>query len=177
MKNNFDKCMNLLFANEGVISNNRHDTGGLTKYGITEKSWIAYKKNSFQQSNISISKITKEAAKKFYKKEFWNKLKCDNLPVGIDYLLFDASVNSGRSQAIKWIQRVLLIADDGIIGKETLKSINASLLRRSTCMEFTLRRRLFVRSLDTYGVFGAGWEKRINLVNDDAIRMINEAAI
>jgi lysozyme family protein len=50
-----------------------------------------------------------------YKKKYWTGGRCDDLPSGVDYVMFDGSVNSGVASA-KWLQRALSITVDGHMG-------------------------------------------------------------
>ncbi|CAB4201933.1 zliS Lysozyme family protein [uncultured Caudovirales phage] len=170
MKDNFDTCFDLLMITEGGYSNHKDDPGGKTKYGITEKTWIDYNKKLLSGSELHISRISKDMAKKVYKKDYWLKSSCDSLPLGIDYCVFDAAVNSGVAQASKWLQRCLRVHDDGIIGKDTLKAVQYC-LPSDMIREFCTMRFTFLKTLKAYETFGNGWKNRINSVEKDSLSM------
>ena len=75
--------------------------------------------------------FSKRDAKEIYRREYWNKLKCDKLLYPINLLVFDFCVTSWRD-GIKCLQRSLNKANnlkffleiDGIIGPNTLNAFN-----------------------------------------------------
>lgn len=54
---------------------------------------------------------------------YWSLVKGDSLPPGVSYVVFDGTVNSGVGQSVKWLQRALGIAADGIVGPQTLNAV------------------------------------------------------
>lgn len=94
-----------------VISTNiKEDRGGLTKYGIDQRS----------HPNIDIEALTLQQAKEIYKKEYWLPGKCDRLPWPLSLVHFDGCVNVGIGQAARFLQRAIGVRDDGVIGPKTL---------------------------------------------------------
>lgn len=171
MKDNFNECFKLLMISEGGYSNHKDDPGGKTKFGITEQTWIDYNKSSFSRSNLRIADISQTMAKKVYKKEYWDKSKCEQLPPGVDYCVFDAGVHSGVPQSVKWLQQCVRVKDDGIIGKDTLKECEYC-LPWHVIDEFCNIRLIFLKSLKTWEVFGKGWNSRVESVKEDSIAML-----
>ena len=95
-----------------------------------------------------------------YKKQYWDAVKADDLPSGLDNAVFDYAVNSGPGRAAKDLQRVLGVTPDGSVGSNTLaaaKGKDASRLINQLCD----RRMAFFRSLKTWGTFGKGWTRRL----------------
>lgn len=90
MKSNFDICVAKVFKDEGGYTNDPADSGGKTNFGITQK-----------ETSIDVRTITMAQAKDIYKKKYWDALKCDDLPSGVDYTVFDYGVNSGVGRASK----------------------------------------------------------------------------
>lgn len=60
-----------------------------------------------------------------YQKQYWRQVKGDDLPTGLDYCVFDFGVNSGVSRAARYLQRLVGVPDDGVIGNQTLSAIEA----------------------------------------------------
>jgi len=56
----------------------------------------------------------------FYEENYWDKVNGDELPEGLDLLVFSLAVNAGVHQASKLLQRVLNAEEDGIIGSRTV---------------------------------------------------------
>jgi len=111
----FEKAIAKVLINEGGYVNDPKDTGGETKFGISKR---AYPK-------VNIRELTTTGAKEIYKKDYWNKIKGDNIKDDlIAYELLDTSVNMGVKTASKLIQLVANVHPDGFIGEKTLKAIN-----------------------------------------------------
>lgn len=150
----FDEAFHKLLGHEGGYSNHSKDRGGETMWGVT----IAVARaNSYQgaMKDLPVSK-----AKEIYKQAYWNPIRADELPAEIRYLVFDAAVNSGVNQAVKWLQRAVGAQEDGVVGKDTLeacKALNGHLIARRM-----LSARLeFMASLSSWPSFGRGWARRI----------------
>jgi len=117
---NFLDCVNLVFSAEGGYVDDPDDAGGETKFGISKKSY----------PNIDIKNITQNDAREIYRRDFWDKIKGDEIKsFEIAKKLLLLSVNAGVSQAVKVLQWSLHdqgydLKVDGIVGKQTLKVIN-----------------------------------------------------
>ncbi len=150
----FDKAFDLLIGNEGGYVNNPSDPGGETNWGITRAVAID---NDYTGS---MKTMPKEAAKQIYKKMYWDKLQCDQLGFVVAFQLFDAGVNHGNSQAVKFLQRALSVVDDGVIGAKTIAATN-SLDDLQIVALFNAERIEFYASLKTFSTFGKGWVRRV----------------
>ena len=151
---NFDKAFELLIGNEGGYVNNPSDPGGETNWGITRAVAVD---NGYAGS---IKLMPKETAKQIYKKMYWDKSQCDQLGFVVAFQLFDAGVNHGNSQAVKFLQRALSVVDDGVIGAKTIAATN-SLDDLQIVMLFNAERVEFYSSLKTFSTFGKGWVRRV----------------
>ena len=151
---NFDKAFDLLIGNEGGYVNNPADPGGETNWGITRAVAVD---NGYSGSMKS---MPKETAKQIYKKMYWDKLQCDQLPFVVAFQLFDAGVNHGNSQAVKFLQRALSVVDDGVIGAKTIAATN-SLDDFQIVILFNAERIEFYTALKTFSTFGKGWVRRV----------------
>ena len=151
---NFDKAFDLLIGNEGGYVNNPADPGGETNWGITRAVAVD---NGYTGG---MKLMPKETAKQIYKKMYWDKLQCDQLGFVVAFQLFDAGVNHGNSQAVKFLQRALSVVDDGVIGAKTIAATN-SLDDLQIVMLFNAERIEFYSSLKTFSTFGKGWVRRV----------------
>jgi lysozyme family protein len=151
---NFDTAFDLLIGNEGGYVNNPVDPGGETNWGITRAVAVD---NGYTGSMKS---MPKETAKQIYKKMYWDKLQCDQLGFAVAFQLFDAGVNHGNSQAVKFLQRALSVVDDGMIGAKTIAATN-SLDDLQIVMLFNAERIEFYAALKTFSTFGKGWVRRV----------------
>lgn len=153
---NFDKAFDLLITHEGgfVHRSFADDPGGATKYGITEKV-ARYNGYSGEMRDLTL-----EFAKSIYRKDYWDSCKCDEMPDEIRYPLFDASVNSGSKQAIKWLQSSVGVKADGVIGSVTMQSIRLAqpLIIRQQMIGKRLR---FMTELSNWTANAKGWSRRI----------------
>lgn len=149
----WDRAFDLLMDLEGGYVNNCHDKGGETKYGISKKAY----------PTIDISNLTIEKAKEIYKRDYWDRCKCDYLPDALSVAVFDFAVNSGTKQAIKKLQEALGVKVDGIIGNQTLGAANR-LPTRKVLEDYLWRRLLFLIKLKDFKYFGEGWGNRVDRV-------------
>ena len=108
-----------------------------------------------------------------YRTRYWDALRCDELPAGLDYAVFDYGVNSGVSRSAKALQRVAGVADDGIVGPVTLGAAQARDCR-STVAALCDERLRFLRALRTWRVFGKGWGRRVAEVKEAALAMVQQ---
>ena len=148
---NFDSAFDALIAHEGGLVNNPNDKGGLTKYGISQRSY----------PTLDIAALTLPEVRELYKRDFWDRAQCDRLPADLAFAVFDAAVNSGIGQAIRWLQRSLNVADDGVVGALTLAAVQRFDDTSALCARFSGHRLEFMTRLSTWDVFGKGWARRV----------------
>jgi lysozyme family protein len=151
---NFDSAFDLLLGHEGGYSDHAADPGGKTRYGITE----AVARSAGYQGDMRDFPL--HFAKLIYRDRYWSAVKADDLPPGIRYAVFDAAVNSGPGQAVKWLQAALGVSSDGVIGPKTLQACNAQ-NTDALRMRLLAQRLRFMSGLSTWPAFGRGWARRI----------------
>jgi len=106
-------------------------------------------------------------AKDIYKKMYWDAVQADKMPLKLRYALFDAAVNSGVTQAIKWLQRAVNVSDDGILGPKTLAAVISQ--DQSKVFDSMVAQRLkFMASLSNWPAFGRGWTRRIAAILEES---------
>ena len=169
MTNNFDACLAHVLKSEGGFVNHPADPGGMTNLGVTKRVWEEYTKR--QASEMEMRSLTPDMVKPLYRDMYWDRVKADDLPVGVDLCVFDLAVNSGVYRAAVTLQRVLGAQDDGIIGPKTLAAAGSA-DPEQLIKDYCKRRRMFIRGLATYVTFGKGWENRINKVETDSFAML-----
>lgn len=151
---NFDQAFDTLLKHEGGFSDHPADPGGKTRFGITE---AVVRKMGYHGD---MRELPIDLAKRIYKTRYWDAVRAEELPEAIRYAVFDAAVNSGPRQAIRWLQRAVGVNDDGIIGPKTLAAVRAAdpeqLVRRMLA-----QRLRFMTDLPTWPTFGRGWARRI----------------
>lgn len=145
----FEDALKLVLSFEGGYSNNPKDPGGETNYGISKKSY----------PNLDIKNITVDQAKEIYRKDYWDKIKGDELPPGLSVIMLDTAVNHGVHKSIVLLQKALGIKADGIIGPQTKAAIrgqDVSLIIYNLSMF-----RLDEYQARNWEHFGKGWSRRL----------------
>jgi len=150
---NFDDAFAQIVGVEGGYSNDLQDPGGETKYGISKRSY----------PNENIPNMTLERSKMLYKRDYWDKVKGDELPRILGSFVFDAAVNQGVDPAIRMLQRALGVAQDGIMGLDTMRKIRDS--GKEECALFMAERSMRYFGTRNFDKFGRGWLKRLFIVS------------
>lgn len=146
----FDRAFEHVIAVEGGLVEHPADPGGLTKYGISQRSY----------PGEDVRNLTLSRAKELYRRDFWDRVRGDELPPAVAICLFDYAVNSGVSQAIRTFQRCLGVVADGVFGPATLAAARAR-EPRSLVIDLQAERLLFLSRLVTWDDFGRGWTRRV----------------
>jgi lysozyme family protein len=168
MKENWDKCFALVIKSEGGFVNNPKDPGGMTNLGVTKVNWEMFLNRNVTEAEMRA--LTPESVKGFYKSQYWDKIKGDQLPSGIDYATFDFAVNSGVSRAIKMLQQIAGVVVDGSLGPKSMEAIKTC--NPGQAIDVLCNMRLdFLKRLANFDTFGKGWEIRVAKVKDKASGM------
>ena len=151
-----------VLASEGGYVNHPRDPGKATNMGITIATLSAWR--GTKVTNEDIRNLTQKEALAIYKAQYWDTVRADLLPLGLDYLTFDYAVNSGPARAIKDLQRTVGADGDGVIGQKTLSKIREYIAAngiQNLLNAYATRRWNFVQGLSTFSTFGNGWRRRI----------------
>jgi lysozyme family protein len=165
MKENFEKALNLTLGFEGGFCNHLADPGGMTNHGVTRLTWEDWV--GAIVSEDCMRHLTVEEVTPLYRGRFWNRAYCEDLPAGLDFCVFDYAVNSGPKQAVVTLQRVLGLKADGVIGPLTMAAIKRE-KTENLIDDYCDARLQFLESLKGFPVFGKGWTRRVNAVEDFA---------
>jgi len=168
MKENWDNCFAMVLKHEGGFVNHPKDPGGMTNLGVTKAAWEAWLVRTATENDMRT--LTPEKVKPFYKAMYWDKIKGDDLPSGVDYAAYDLAVNSGTGRAAKYLQRIAGVADDGVIGPRSLEAIK-KYDAEDTVNKICDMRMDFLKGLNTFDTFGKGWTIRVNDVRAKASSM------
>jgi lysozyme family protein len=161
-----------LMDHEGGYVDNSHDPGGCTNIGITLTTLREWR-HDMGLTCDDVRALTRADARAIYFAKYWNALRCDDLPPGLDYEVFDFGVNAGVSRSAKTLQTLLADRDpslkvDGVIGPQTIAAL-AKASPRALVDEFHAARMAFYQSLPTWGTFGNGWTRRAGDVFAEAM--------
>ena len=170
---NFDECLKLILHHEGGYVNHPKDPGGETNMGVTKRVYEKWcMENDLQQKDMKDLEFDDVAP--IYKENYWDRVKADQLPAGLDLCVFDWAVNSGTGRAAKKLQGMIGTTVDGGIGPNTLKALNAYVQiegLESTIATYTDIRQNFYESLSTFDTFGKGWTRRNQETEMEAFKM------
>jgi len=175
-RDNYGRCADFTLKYEGLYSNHPNDKGGPTMRGVTMAVFKAWRRDD----NLTIEDLkalTDIEARQIYRTNYWNVVKGDELPIGIDLCLFDIAINSGVGRAGQCVQEVLGFTGrdvDRAIGPKTLRAILAVNNRAAFIDDLIFWRLAFLKKLGNWDDFGAGWTTRVNACNKLAQDMLSK---
>lgn len=169
MKENFGLAFHALLKHEGGFVNHPKDPGGMTNLGVTKRAWEDYVGHPVDEAQMRA--LTPETVETFYRERYWYVIGADSLPGGVDYCVFDCTVNSGPRQAVRLLQRAARIKDDGILGPNTLNAVRG-MDPRLLISRYTAARLDFLQKLPAFTTFGKGWVRRVREVETLAATLI-----
>jgi lysozyme family protein len=169
MKENFDQALAAILHHEGGYVDHPKDPGGRTNLGCTQRVWEEWVGHPVDEK--AMRALTPDLVAPLYKAKYWDKIKGDELPNGVDYVVFDAAINSGPGRAAKWLQTVVGAVPDGAIGAGTLAKV-AAMPAADIVEKYQETRLQFLQSLPTWDTFGKGWGRRVAEVEDAAGKML-----
>lgn len=165
----YHEALRRLLAHEGGYSNHPADPGGPTNHGITLADYRRHVRPDATAADLR--RMPVGTAEAIYREKYWAVLRCDELPAGIDYAVFDYGVNSGPVRAARVLRRLLGVADatalvpDAAVAQARRRE--PAMLVNAICAE----RLAFLRQLRTWPVFGRGWKRRVAEVRRTALAM------
>lgn len=164
----FDIALAEILRHEGGWVDHPKDPGGATNRGVTLATlseWLGRTATKAEVKALTVADVAP-----IYRERYWNVVKADDLPAGVDLMVFDLAVNSGPGRAAKFLQEVVGAAADGQIGPATLAKV-AALHPLAVIDGMAQRRERFYRGLNTFDTFGRGWMKRLSDVTAKAKEM------
>lgn len=170
MKDSFQPALKEVLKSEGGYVNHPLDPGGATNKGITQATYDAFRGARKQ----SVKLITDAEVASIYKARYWDAVKGDQLPAGLDYAVFDFAVNSGPARSAHFLQTVLGVSPDGSIGPKTLQAVLSSDVP-SVIRKLCQSRLAWLKLLKTWSTFGKGWERRVTSVQAIALQWASRA--
>jgi lysozyme family protein len=175
MKNSYEDCLHWILAHEGGYTNHPADPGGPTNFGITIFDYRKYVKPNATAADVRAMRV--DEAKIIYRARYWDAQRCDELPAGVDYVVFDYGVNSGTGRSGKVLRRVLKLPDDSSNVSDAVIAAARAADARALVIAICDERLRFLRSLKTWPVFGLGWGRRVAEVKSAALAMIADTAV
>lgn len=121
MRGSFESAFDLVVSQEGL-----NPVDG-KRYGI-DRALYAQALGVFEEE-VSLDALTPQTAQTIHRQYWWNAVKGDQLPAGLDLMLYDAAVVHGAARSIIWMQAILRDRQDGEVTPRTLAGINAYISR------------------------------------------------
>ena len=172
MSNKFSEALEIILHHEGGYVNHPKDPGGETNLGVTKRVYEDF------GGEKEMKDLTKEDVEPIYKKNYWDRVKGDDLPEGLDLCIFDFAVNAGPGRAAKFLQKLIGVTQDGGIGPQTLGALQSAIgedvrtQTREMIEKYQYERDNYYQSLSTFETFGRGWTRRVDEVTEKAKQWI-----
>lgn len=171
---NFAAALAEILRQEGGYAEHPADPGGPTMLGITQATLASWRGRPVSAAEVRA--LDKAEAGEIYRARYWTPIRGDDLPDGLDLAIFDFAVNSGPSRAVRLLQKLLKVSEDGRLGPITLQAMQMR-DRPALIAEYCEARRNFLRGLATWPVFGAGWSRRVETIEAAALRLAKAASV
>ena len=168
---NYNECLKIILMHEGGYVNHPKDPGGETNLGVTKRVYEEW------GGTKEMKDLTVEDVEPIYKKNYWDKIKGDDLPDGLDLCVFDFGVNAGPGRAAKFLQKLLGVTQDGGIGPQTLGALQSAIgedkvtQTREMIEKYQSMRQEYYEGLSTFDTFGKGWTRRVEETTHEAVSM------
>jgi lysozyme family protein len=171
----YDEALRRLLAHEGGYSNHPSDPGGPTNFGITLADYRRYIKPDATAADVRAMSVAE--AKAIYRKRYWDAQRCDELPAGVDYSIFDYGVNSGIGRSGKVLRRVVGLRDNTSAVTDEVLAAVAKRDAKALVIAINDERLRFLEGLRTWPVFGAGWGRRVADVKAISVQLAESSTI
>lgn len=161
---NFERCLVRILVYEGGNDDDPRDPGGRTSRGIIQREYDRYLVRHNLAAVVASHDVWKASdadIRQIYRENYWDRMRCDELPDGVDITVFDGGVNSGVAQQAKWAQRALNIKVDGDFGPATVLALKSANDNDVLIGEMLKRRLAMLQSLKTWKYYGKGWSARV----------------
>lgn len=177
MKHNYELAYSLIREKEGGYANRskRDDPGGETNFGVTYATYQGYRKRKGLPPR-SVRFIEQNEVAEIYEEQYARPVWFDALPSGIDYFMFDFAIHSGAYRAVKTLQRVVGVTQDGVMGNQTLGAVEVYIEQKGARALFTTlwdERLKFLTGLKNWRSNAKGWKNRMDFVRKNALFMIH----
>lgn len=157
----FDEAVDVVIGIE-----NGYNPDDPSMYGITQETLQRI------GSDKSVMQITPENARAIYREHYWQPIRGDDLPDGLDLAVFDMAVNMGVENAIATLQQILSVTVDGRMGPQTLNAVSDDC---GLILDFNTRRAVRYAAIEQTD-HHAGWFNRLLFVHDQALQACRDPA-
>lgn len=171
----FDACVSLVLDREQGFVDHPEDNGGPTNLGITLKTLSEWR-GAAGASVADLKKLSVSQAREIYRALYWNRMRCDDLPAGVDLMAFDFAVNAGPATSARLLQRAAGAEADGSVGPATLAAVRTASPEK-LIDAFHAAKLAHYRGLDDWKTFGKGWVNRATIVREKALAMAKPSTV
>jgi peptidoglycan L-alanyl-D-glutamate endopeptidase CwlK len=176
---NFARLQPIIEEWEGGFSDHPADPGGATNMGITQETLQQWRQQDVTKDDVRA--LQREEARQIYRARYWEPLRCDEMPIALALMTYNAGVNAGIGRGARWLQEALNKQDegldvDGAVGPLTLSACARVNVTRAV-YDFAETQEAFYRGLSTFPTFGKGWLNRLTDVRSKALAMGSEPAV
>jgi lysozyme family protein len=171
----FAECVSVVLKHEGGFVDHPRDPGGATNMGITLRTLRDWRGDDSLTAD-AVRDLTEAEAREIYLARYWNPVRGDELPPGVDLAVFDWAVHGGVGRAARDLQTVLGVTVDGAIGRQTVEA--AKRADHAEVIRAVCERRLnHLRSRPHWDAFGRGWERRVRAIEEAALARAERPAL
>lgn len=164
----FDQAFRILIGHEGKFVNDPDDRGGATKYGVTQKTLSAWRRKPATVDDVKNLELRE--AMDIFRFQYWDAVKADQLPSGVDFCVADTAYNSGPGRAAQILQKALGVKVDGAVGAMTLDAVR-KVDPVDLIDKFCNARLAFLKTTYGWSKYGRGWTNRVEDVRNKSIIM------
>jgi len=164
----FDTAIAFTLREEGGFSDDPHDPGGPTNYGVTLATLTHWRGLACVADDVRL--ITLAETDAIYRSLYWHALRCDLLPPGVEIMTFDFGVNAGPHESAVELQQAVGASVDGVVGP--LTALAARGADRATLIGnlHDLHEARY-RSRPGFARYGHGWLARLARCTDLAVQL------
>mgnify|MGYP001391309704 FL=1 len=174
MAENFKHCLEIILHHEGGYVNHPKDPGGMTNLGVTKRVYESWVGKEVNESDMRA--LTADDVAPIYEKNYWDKVKGNDLPGGLDLCVFDFGVNAGPGRAAKYLQTMIGTVADGGIGPNTLLALGNYVDEvgdvAQVIKDYQEKRQSYYEGLSTFATFGKGWTRRVEETTEEALKIV-----
>tara|TARA_B100001248_G_scaffold21267_1_gene14248 strand:- start:56 stop:580 length:525 start_codon:yes stop_codon:yes gene_type:complete len=174
MAQNFKHCLEIILHHEGGYVNHPKDPGGMTNLGVTKRVYESWVGKEVNESDMRA--LTADDVAPIYEKNYWDKVKGNDLPGGLDLCVFDFGVNAGPGRAAKYLQTMIGTVADGGIGPNTLLALGNYVDEvgdvAQVIKDYQEKRQSYYEGLSTFATFGKGWTRRVEETTEEALKIV-----
>lgn len=191
MRANVDAALAFVFRDEGGYAERPEEGGGAVNMGITFTVFKFWRLGIGlpEPTWADLKAMTKEEATEIYIVQYLNAVHFDELPAGVDYAVYDASITGGVTGSIKLLQEALgLKPVDGNYGLVTKWAANHRVvpelinklcdLRLAKYKTFKIYNKIAnpAKPVEKQVTWGKIWSNRIEEVRKRSMSMVTAAA-